>query len=174
MKPFRGADVPDYALPIVIAVGVAAINWGKLDLHLEMLLRHIDDKDYVTGGFASFPDISFRIKAQLFEKWYAKHPHFQPVHAIARPMCRGLRSANKSRVRLFHSNVEGFSPGPPPVMNIRIMKALPDGSLEISNGSWAAEDIFNFCELLAHLCDGLTKISRVVLNDTFRQSLRKA
>ncbi len=57
-------EVPAFARPIVDAIGLAAINWGKLDHHLELLLRHVSDEGYVTGEIEKFPDTSFRIKSQ--------------------------------------------------------------------------------------------------------------
>jgi hypothetical protein len=164
-------DVPDYAEPIVRAIGHAAINWGKLDQHLEMLLRHVSHSDYVTGEIEKFPDTSFRIKSQLFKKFYAKHSQFAAVHDIARGVCVGLKKANSSRVALFHSNVQGFLPGPPPTIEVVIMKAEGENLL-LSRGSWTAQQIEDFVDLACMLCDDLARISQAVMNEEFRESLR--
>ena len=115
-------EVPPYAQPIVYALGLAAINWGKMEQHLELLLQYLNDERLLTGKVAKFPDTSFRLKSALFKKWFAQHPLFESVHHLARPICLGLRKANKSRVRITHSNVQGFTEGPPPRVHVRILK----------------------------------------------------
>jgi hypothetical protein len=169
-EPFRG--VPSYAEPIVFAIGLAAINWGKMDQHLEYLLRHIDDADYITGKIERFPDTSFRIKSQLFKKWYAKHEYFRAVHHIAKPVCLGLKKANASRILIFHSNIQGFFPGPPAQVEVFASEAEGD-TLKTFTGLWTAQDINEFTALVCQLSDDLSQISQAVMHEDFRKSLRK-
>ena len=170
--PFR--DVPDYAATLVYAVGLAAVNWGKMEQQLEMLLRHVNRQEYVTGQMDRFPDTSFRLKSEAFERWYAKHPSFTSVHEIAASMMVGLKKANKSRVRLFHSSVQEFSEGPPPRMIVRMLRpASPDG-IRIFDGGWSEREILDFNELLSRLCEDLARVAQLVMNEPFRQSLRTA
>src|SRR4249920_130324 len=106
-------DVPPYAEPLVAAIGLAYMNWGRVEQHLDFLLQHTNDARFATGEIAKYPNTSFRLKSALFKQIYAQHPHFKIVHHIAGPVCKGLKKANESRVRMVHSNFQAFDPGPP-------------------------------------------------------------
>jgi len=88
-------------------------------------------------------------------------------------MIRGLKKANVSRVRMFHSNVQGFSEGPPATMDVLITKFRGESAWTFT-GSWTGEDIEHFGELTCRLNDDLTHISYLTLNEDFQQSLRRS
>ena len=54
-----------------------------------------------------------------------------------------------------------------------IMKGGEDDTLHLSTGTWTTEDIEHFAELACDLCDDLARISQAVMNEPFRESLRK-
>jgi hypothetical protein len=95
--------VPEFAKPIVYAWGLATLNWGKMETQLELLLHVVNREEYKLG-YRKFPTTSFRLKSELFQEWYAEHPLFASVHHLAKPVCRGLLKANKSRLNLTHSS----------------------------------------------------------------------
>lgn len=168
-------EVPAFAMPIVAAIGLAAINWGKLGLHMDALLRHLNNDDFVTGALDRFPETSFRLKCQAFAKWYARHPALSCTHEIARPMVFGLKKANLSRVRLFHSSVQGFSEGPPATIDVVILKFDEKAdTITHMKGSWTLEAIRLFNDLVCQLNLDCARISQIVMNEPFRQSLRKS
>ncbi|MCP4329994.1 MAG: hypothetical protein GY791_16325 [Alphaproteobacteria bacterium] len=162
-------EIPTYAEPIIRAIGIGHLSWGKLEQHLDILLNAVSNERYVTGA-TQLPKTSFRLKAKLFKQIYAEHPNFKVVHQIAGPVCDGLKKANTSRVRLTHSNVQGFSPGPPAAISVRITDFNgPD--LRTKDGSWTLQDIEDFVSLLSHLSTDFGKISKLTMNEAFRKSL---
>jgi hypothetical protein len=165
-------DVPPYATPLVTALGLAYLNWGRMEQHLELLLQHANEPRFVTGQVAKFPDTSFRLKSALFKKIYAEHPAFKRVHSLAAGVCVGLKKANVSRVRMVHSNFQEFAPGPPSAMEVTILK-FKGRDLHPFHGTWTLEAIEHFNELLCRLSDDMGKISALTMNDAFRQSLEK-
>jgi hypothetical protein len=165
-------DVPPYAEPLVTAIGLTYLNWGRMEQHLEFLLQHTNDPRFITGQIPKFPDTSFRLKSTLFKKNYAQHPSFKIVHHIARPVCTGLKKANQSRVRMVHSNFQRFSEGPPPTIEVTIVK-FKGRDLHPLHGTWTLEAIQHFNELLCFLSTDLAKISALTMTEDFRQSLEK-
>ncbi len=164
-------EIPPYAEPIVRAIGLAHLSWGRLEQHLDILLSAVNNDRYVTGA-APPPKISFRLKSKRFKQLYAKHPSFKIVHDIAGPVCDGLKKANISRVRLTHSNVQSFSPGPPATINVRITNfSGPD--LRTKDGAWTLQEIENFNSLLTLLSTDFSRISELTMNEAFRKSLKK-
>jgi hypothetical protein len=164
--------IPEYAKPIVFAFGEAAINWGRMEQHLEMLLRTVNRRDYKLGYERDFPNTSFRLKVRLFKKWYAQDPHFLSVRDIAKRACVGLRKANASRILLMHSNVVDFLPGPPSAVRVLIIKARGD-DLSSSTGVWTEQQIKDLNVVLCALLTDLSTIGQLTRGEEFQQSLRK-
>jgi hypothetical protein len=164
--------LPDFAEQIVRTFGIATINWGRMEQLLELLLLTVHVPEYNTGENTPVPTTSFRLKVERFERLYAKHPSFAPVHHIATPVCLGLKKANKSRVRFTHCSVQNFNAGPPSTVTVQTVKGRA-GQIHTSTGTWTAQDIENFSDLLAVLWHDLRKIAEIAATPTFRQSLRK-
>jgi hypothetical protein len=164
-------DVPDFARPIVELLGLTTINWGKMEQQLEMLLHAVNRADYSTGR-VRFPTTSFRLKVELFKDLYGHHPHFVDVHHVARPISKGLRKANKSRIFVTHSTVQEFLPGPP--VSVKVIISRIDGDdFKVAHGHWTIQQLADMNELLCLLCEDLAKISHLTMNEDFRRSLRK-
>ncbi len=163
---------PTYAPPMLAALGMVYLNWGRLEQTLEFLLHFLNDPRFVTGKMPKVPDTSFRLKTALFKKIYTKHPHFAPFHKMVRPICAGLKKANQSRVRMVHSNFQGFEKGPPITMAVTIAK-FARYDLQTFHGTWTLEAITDFNELLCHLNEDLAKIASVTMTEEFRQSLER-
>jgi hypothetical protein len=94
------------------------------------------------------------------------------VHPIARAVCIGLAKANASRVLVFHSNVQRFSEGPPPTIQVVFSRAEGE-NLKFGHATWTAQEIADFTEIVCDLCDDLARISHAVMNEEFRESLRR-
>lgn len=165
-------NVPPYADPLIRAIGLAYLKFGRIEQHMDFLLQSVNDARFVTGEIPRYPDTSFRLRCALFKKIYAQHPHFAIVHHIAGPVFIGLKKANKSRNRLVHSNIQGFAPGPPPSI-LAIIAKFNGRDLRTWNGNWTLAEIEEYGVLLDHLSDDLGKISHLTMNDAFRQSLEK-
>jgi hypothetical protein len=162
--------VPSYGEPIVSALGLATINWGKMEQHLEILLQYLNDERFDIGPVPKFPDTSFRLKSDLFKKWYARHPKLAACHELAGGICIGLKKANKDRVLLTHSNAQSFSEGPPPTMAVKVLK-FHGRELRPYNALVTIPALERFNTLLCDLSDDLTKLSMIVMSAEFRQSL---
>ena len=63
--PLAVRDIPAYAEPFIRIIGLSAINWGKIEQHLEVLLHAVNRHDFSTGK-VKFPTTSFRLKCLLF------------------------------------------------------------------------------------------------------------
>ena len=126
------SNLPDFVEEIVRAWGLAAINWGRMEQTLELLLVQVNSPEYKTSEAAPVPTTSFRLKVEKFERIFAKHPLMSAVHHIAKPVCIGLKKANKSRIPLTHCSVKNFDAGPPGTVQIQTIKrrARPNPHLE--------------------------------------------
>jgi hypothetical protein len=163
-------QLPDFVERIVRTIGLATINWGRMEQLLELLLRTVDVPEYNTGETTRVPTTSFRIKVERFERLYAKHPSFAATHHIAGPVCRGLRKANRSRILLTHCSVENFDAGPPATVQARTIKGR-GGLIYTFTGRWTTARIQEFSDLLVLLWHDLKKIAEIVDAPGFRQSL---
>jgi hypothetical protein len=152
------------------ALGLAYLNFGRLEQTLDFLLQYTNDPRLVTGQVPKFPDTSFRLKTKLFTNLYAKHPRFQQFHAEAKSIVIGLKKANQSRVNLVHCNFQGFEIGPPLVMKAVITK-WKGADLQTWDGNWTFDALKNFNELICILNDDLAQIVTRVINPDFLRSL---
>lgn len=165
-------EAPEYAMNFLALLGLVYMNWGRLEQTLEFLLRFVDDARLVTGAVPRFPDTSFRLKVKMFKRIFGKHPRFIQFHEAAIAICKGLEKANKSRVKMVHSNYQGFKDGPPQTMEVTIAK-FKGADLQTFHGSWTKQAIVDFNELLCLLNDDLANIASVSMSLDFLQSLER-
>jgi hypothetical protein len=166
-------NLPDFVERFVRAFGLATINWGRMEQLLELLLRIADDPTYNTSESGRFPTTSFRLKAEKFERIYAKHPSFTAVHHIAGPVCIGLKRANKSRVLLIHCAVHNFDAGPPATVRVQTIKGKGPDLIQTFSGTWSLDTVEAISNLLYRLWHDLETIARITSTPEFRQSLRR-
>jgi hypothetical protein len=141
-------SLPHFVERYVRAFGLATINWGRMEQLLELLLRIADDPTYNTSEAGRFPTTSFRLKAEKFERIYANHPSFAAVHHIAKPVCVGLRTANKSRVLLIHCAVQNFDAGPPATVQVQTIKGKGPEFIQTLSGTWPIHKVEEINDLL--------------------------
>jgi hypothetical protein len=56
VKPLPDIDeIPDFVRPLIFAFGYAAINWGKMEQFLEMLVHAANRAEYNIGYVQNFP-----------------------------------------------------------------------------------------------------------------------
>ncbi|MBN8982775.1 MAG: hypothetical protein J0I29_16100 [Rhizobiales bacterium] len=163
---------PEDGLPFITALGLAYLNWGRMEQTLEFLLRYTDDPRLATGAVPKFPDTSFRFKVKLFKKLYVKHPRFSQFHEAAESIVVGLKKANESRVRVVHCNFQGFDPGPPQAMKAVIVK-YKGSDLQTLDGTWTFQALQEFNQLLCFLNNDLAAITAKVITPEFLQSLER-
>lgn len=160
------------ALPILGALGLAYLNFGRLEQALEFLLRYTNDSRLVTGEITRFPDVSFQLKVKLFKKIYVKHPRFKDFHEASKNIIIGLRKANESRVRLVHSNFQGFELTPTLAMKAVIVK-WEGADLKTFEGTWTFQALKDFNTLICHLNNDIAALAVKVINPDFLKSLEK-
>lgn len=161
---------PEEGLPLITALGLAYLNWGRLEQTLEFLLRYTDDARLVTGAVPKFPDTSFRFKMKLFKKLYVNHPRFEQFREAAKAIVIGLKKANESRVRVVHCNFQGFDLGPPQAMKAVIVK-YKNADLQTFDGTWTFQALREFNQLLCFLNNDLAAIAAKVMTPEFLQTL---
>jgi hypothetical protein len=164
-------SLPDFVERFVRAFGLATINWGRMEQLLELLLRIADDPTYNTSEAGRFPTTSFRLKVEKFKWIYANHPSFAPVHNIARHVCVGLKTANKSRVLLIHCAVQNFDAGPPSTVRVQTIKGKGPEFIQTFSGTWPIDRVEELSDLLDSLWHDLQTIAQVTSTAEFRQSL---
>jgi hypothetical protein len=165
--------LPDFVERFVRAFGLATINWGRMEQLLELLLRIADDPTYNTSEAGRFPTSSFRLKAEKFERIYANHPSFAAVHQIARPVCLGLKKANKSRILLIHCAVQNFDAGPPATVRVQTIKGRGPEFIQTLSGMWPIDKVEEVSVLLDRLWHDLQAIAQTISTPEFRRSLRR-
>jgi hypothetical protein len=163
-------SVPPYAQSLVEALGLAAINWGKLEQQLDMLLLAVNRPEYARAKFRETPNTSFKMKIELFEKWYVKDPRFKNVASRAKLLVPTLRKVSADRQMLFHSNVQEFVDGNPPSIRTLHLRAKGE-DVTLSKGNWTEKQIRYFAESVARFSEGMATISQETMNERFRQSL---
>lgn len=166
-------DPPAYALPLITAIGLALLHWGRLEQQIDVLLISVNKDDHSAEKYRPTPNSSFRIKCDLFERWFAKDSRFIEHHDKAKRLLKAFRLANDDRTLLVHSNVQEFREGPPHVMVVRNLKIEgPDQDLRISRAEWTEEHVLGFAKSVSGLNHGLYTISEKVLTREFLESLR--
>jgi hypothetical protein len=157
-----GGDIdepPLYAEPIIRAIGIGALHWGRLEQHLSALILSINKEEWDTSGaFRDMPNTSFEAKIQLFKKWFAKDPRLAPFHSRAIRLVPSLKALNSDRKILFHSNLQGFSEGPPAKAHFMNVRVKGDSVIQ-SEAAWTADEIRRFADGAQRLNRGLHTIT---------------
>jgi hypothetical protein len=83
-------DVPQYAENIVKAVGIAMLNWARLEQQIDALLITVNKPDHSAEAYKQTPYVSIREKIRMFERWFALDPRFanQQERAVRLAACR--------------------------------------------------------------------------------------
>jgi hypothetical protein len=164
-------QVPEYAENLVKAVGLATLNWARLEQQVDALLISVNKPDHSTEAYKSTPYISFRKKIEMFERWFARDPRFTNQRQRAERLTEAFTLAAQDRNLLTHSNVQEFIEGPP--VKMIVLKTVINGDeLRIERGEWTEEQIFGLAKDLNKLSYGLWTISQEVLRTDFLDNLR--
>ncbi len=165
-------NVPPYAENIVKAVGIATLNWARLEQQIDALLITINKPGHSTEPHKQTPYNSFRKKIEMFEKWFAHDPRFVNQHVRAAQLTITITAAAVDRNLLMHSNVQEFIEGPPVKMKILKTVIKSNGLNAIEHAEWTEDLIFGLAKNLNKLSHGLWTISREVLRKDFLDTLQ--
>jgi hypothetical protein len=119
-------DVPPYAENILAGVGIAMLNWARLEQQLDALLIHVNKKDHSSEPYKPLRTASFKLKIELFERWFARDPRFIRQRKRAIKLVNSRTLASDDRNLLAHSNVQAFFKGPPVRMTVSKIKIAGD------------------------------------------------
>jgi hypothetical protein len=171
---FVGGDldqVPKYAENIIAGVGIAMLNWARLEQQLDALLISVNKPDHATKSYTQTPSINFKKKIDMFETWFVHDPRFKNQHDRAARLVKSFKLAVDDRNLLAHSNVQKFIEGPP-VRMIVLKTIINSDKLIIERGEWTETAIFGLAKDFNNLSHGLYTISEEVLRPDFIDALR--
>jgi len=163
-------DPPEYAMPIIRAIGLACLNWGRLEQHLQLTLVTVNKEEFDLTEFRETPATSFRLKIGLFKKWFVDDPRFAKYHAPAKRLVTSLKHGNRDRQLVFHSNLQRFEPGPPPKIALTVLRLKGENVIQ-ELAVWTEKDLLNFSANIHKLNTGLRMISNETLTPDFLRSL---
>src|SRR4051794_31127676 len=92
---YIGGDLdapPSYAVPLVGAIGLAALRWGRIEQHLHALLLSINKEEFGPPQFRPVPNAAFEQKMKLFDLWFVDDPRFVRLHSRAKKLSASLRA----------------------------------------------------------------------------------
>ncbi|MCX7347389.1 MAG: hypothetical protein NTU78_16940 [Alphaproteobacteria bacterium] len=165
--------VPYYARKIVFFYGLAAINWAKLEQQLDALLHTVNLPEFDGEKYRETPNTSFRMKCDLFEKWFVKDSRFSEFHSIAARLHRSLKAASQDRQLLFHSAVQEFIRGDPNSVKILNMQHCNKRKkITVLKGNLSQAQVEQMAIKLAKLTNGMAKLCRGVMTPEFRATLQ--
>ena len=112
------SNPPPYAVPLITAYGLAALNWGRLEAIMDDILIH-------TYTDAKQAEVPTRIPNSWSDKCDAltrrfELPRIAALAPIAARIGPELRKMGNVRNDLVHGGVLGFSPGPPARLHLRM------------------------------------------------------
>lgn len=163
-------DLPPFAEPILMAVGLAAFHWARLEQHLDTLLISVNKEYFSKEKFDPTPNTSFQLKIKLFKKWFVIDPRFSAYKNRAKKLAVAFKEASADRHLLFHSNLQRFEKEPTLTM-IAINVHIKGENVVQSRCEWTVGSILNFARNVAGLNRGLRTISHEVLKPEFLSSL---
>lgn len=166
-------DPPPYAIPFFAAIGFALIHWARLEQQIDVLLISVNKESHSVEKYRPTPNTSFRLKCDLFERWFVKDPRFAEHRHNAKRLHKSFANANEDRRLLVHSNVQEFRQGPPPTVIFRNL-VLGKDTLKVSKAEWTEEEILTVARTFSGLNRGLYTITEKVLTRDFLESLRTA
>jgi hypothetical protein len=164
--------VPIFARKIVFYYGLAAINWAKLEQQLDVLLHTVNLPEFDNKKHRETPNTSFRMKCELFEKWFIKDPRFIEFWGNASRLHKSLLAASKDRQLLFHSSVQDFLRGDPHA--VRILNLRHDNQkrkITVTRGSLSQTQVERAAMGFAKLTHGMRELCKAVMTDEFRATL---
>lgn len=163
-------DPPKFAMPLIRAYGLAVMNWGRLEQHLDMALISINKKEFTADPMMETPTSSFRLKLELFKKWYVKDARLAKHRTYSRKLIAALKIANTDRQILVHCNLQRFEEGPPPVM-VMVQITHKRETTKVVEYKWTEERLLKFSNAIHKLNTGFRVISSQTMTQDFLESL---
>jgi len=166
-------EPPSYAIPFFTAIGLVVAHWGRLEQQIDVLLISINKEQHSSEKYRPTPSTSFRMKCDLFKRWFVDDPRFGEHHEKAKRLHKSFLAASDDRNLLVHSNLQEFIEGPPPKMIARNIKIEGKGqNVRISRGEWTEDQIINAGKQISGINLALYEITHKVLKPQFLDTLQ--
>jgi hypothetical protein len=150
------SNPPPYAVPLITAYGLAALNWGRLEAIMDDILIHTDTDAKQAGGPTQIPN-SWSEKCDALTRRF-ELPRIAALAPVAARIGPELRKMGNVRNDLVHGGVLGFSPGPPARLHLRksaFRKEQAIATILTPTGAELAE----FTRIVAEVRTVLTRLS---------------
>ena len=154
------SNPPPYAVPLITAYGLAALNWGRLEAILDDILIHTDT-DAKQAGMPTWIPNSWSDKCDALTRRF-ELPRIAALAPVAARIGPELRKMGNVRNDLVHGGVLGFSPGPPARLHLRkyaCQKEQATATILTPTGAELAE----FTRIVAEVRTVLTRLSLLML-----------
>jgi hypothetical protein len=165
---------PEFALPILQAIGWTSLHWARLEQHLDVLLITLHKQEFFAQPLKRRSDSSWAQKVELFSQWFSQHDQLKQFAPTASRLSANLKKAGLDRNMLLHSNCIDFVEGPPSKVIALYIRGNKNGSIEQKRAEWTCDQILEFANVVANLNKELQSITSVILTETFLKSLRKS
>jgi hypothetical protein len=154
------SNPPPYAVPLITAYGLAALNWGRLEAIMDDILIHTDTDAKQAGLPTRIPN-SWSDKCDALTRRF-ELPRIAALAPVAARIGPELRKMGNVRNDLVHGGVLGFSPGPPARLHLRkcaFRKEQATATILTPTGAELAE----FTRIVAEVRTVLTRLSFLML-----------
>jgi len=165
---------PEFAFPILQAIGWTSLHWARLEQHLDALLITLDKQEFFVERLKRRPDSSWAQKVDLFRRWFSQHEQLKQLVPTANRLSANFKNAGLDRNMLLHSNCIDFVEGPPSKIVALYIRGNKAGNIEQKRAEWTCAQILEFANVVANLNKELQNITSVVLTEAFLSSLGKS
>src|SRR5215204_4030218 len=154
------ANPPPYAVPLITAYGLAALNWGRLEAIMDDILIHTYTDAKQAGVPTRIPN-SWSDKCDALTRRF-ELPRIAALAPVAARIGPELRKMGNVRNDLVPGGVLGFSPGPPARLHLRksaFRKEQAKATILTPTGGELAE----FTRIVAEVRNALARLSLLTL-----------
>ena len=165
---------PEFAFPILQAIGWTSLHWARLEQHLDALLITLHKQEFFATHLKRRPGSSWAQKVDLFSQWFSQHDQLKQFVSTVNRLSANFKNAGLDRNMLLHSNCIDFVEGPPSKMVALYIRGNKTGDIEQKRAEWTRDQILEFANVVANLNKDLQSITSVILTETFLSSLGKS
>jgi hypothetical protein len=102
-------DIEGVEKPL-LAFGLVAMAWARLETHLDALLIHLNKRRFSREIFNPNHPVSFSNKLKLLKQWFVKHKALSPhKHAVDKLVTR-LKTLSAARNEALHAIFSAYDP----------------------------------------------------------------
>lgn len=99
-------DEPENHRNLFAAIGLIALNWGRLEQHVDTLLIQVNATEHSEELYDPDHPVSFGRKIKLLKTWFNQHPALVNFTADVRDLTSKLKVISAERNLYLHSILE--------------------------------------------------------------------